>query len=102
MYLNVNKSPGPDNIHPNLLKQTSDQIAYPLKIIFHKSLEYGQLPQAWKQAEIRPIFKSGDRSNPSNYRPISLTSIVCKVMEKFIKNALNIHLINNNLLLTDL
>ena len=54
--LDVSKSPGPDNLHPKLLKETSSQIALPLKIIFEKTLSLGKLPTQWKQAEVRPIF----------------------------------------------
>ena len=58
----------------------------------------GCIPSQWKNAEVRPIFKKGDKSNPENYRPVSLTSVICKLFEKFIKEALNNHLINNNIL----
>ena len=52
--------------------------------IFGKSLETGSLPDDWRRANISPIFKKGERSKPSNYRPISLTSMCCKVMEHII------------------
>ena len=96
--LNQNKSPGPDNIHPHFLKNTSKSLAEPLFILFNKTMSEGIIPDDWKSAEVRPIFKKGDKSHPGNYRPVSLTSVVCKVMEGFVKKSLYNHLIDNNLL----
>ena len=96
--LNQNKSPGPDNIHPHFLKNTSKVLAHPFTILFNKTLSEGYIPDDWKSAEVRPIFKKGDKSQPGNYRPVSLTSVVCKVMEGFIKKSLYNHLIDNNIL----
>ena len=96
--LNANKSPGPDNIHPKLLKLCCKTLSTPLKILFDCSMNNGCIPNEWKNAEVRPIFKKGDKTNPGNYRPVSLTPIICKVFEKFIKNSLNNHLIVNNIL----
>ena len=69
--LNPNKSPGPDNIHPKLLKNASKSLASPLKALFDHSLLEGSIPSEWKCAEIRPIFKKGDKTQPGNYRPVS-------------------------------
>ena len=96
--LNSNKSPGPDNLHPKFLKLSSKSLAKPFTLLFNKTLSHGCIPDEWKIAEVRPIFKKGDKSQPGNYRPVSLTSVVCKLMEHFIKQSLNAHLINNNLL----
>ena len=98
LNLNINKSPGPDNFHPKLLKYSAESLAKPLKILFDKTLLEGELPLDFKLAEVRPIFKKGSKTSPGNYRPVSLTSIVCKIMESFIKKSLNEHLINNNIL----
>jgi len=69
-------SPGPDNIHPILLKRFSTQLAIPLQIIFQKSLTQGQLPSDWKNARITPVYKGkGSRHEFINYRPVSLTSV---------------------------
>ena len=96
--LNSNKSPGPDNFHPKFLKSSSKSLAKPLTILFNRTLSEGCIPEDWKLAEVRPIFKKGDKTQPGNYRPVSLTSVICKIMESFIKKSLNTHLINNNLL----
>ena len=61
----------------------------------------GKLPSSWKEAEVVPIFKKGKKSSAGNYRPVSLTSVICKVFEKFIRDALDNHFTNNNLLSPD-
>ena len=81
-----------------ILKHCAAQLATPLSRIFEASLTEGKLPQEWKNAKITPIFKKGSRSKPGNYRPVSLTSQVCKVLERIIKRAINAHLSSNHLL----
>ena len=76
--LNTNKSPGPDGIHPLVLKELADVIAMPLTVLFNMSIQCGKLPSEWKTAVIKPMYKSGSRSLPVNYRPVSLTCIACK------------------------
>ena len=92
--LNVNKSPGPDGLHPRILKELATELSIPLKFLFDKTLLHGKLPSQWKLAEVRPIFKKGVKTTPGNYRPVSLTSIICKVFEGFIKESIFKHLIN--------
>ena len=99
--LKINKSPGPDGIHPRLLKELAVEISIPLTFIFNKSIKDGTIPSKWKVAEVRPIFKKGNKTNPGNYRPVSLTSVVCKVFESFIRDKLFKHLVDNNLLSND-
>jgi len=96
--LNVSKSPGPDRIHPRVLRELHAELALPLSVLFNKSIREGVVPRAWKVAEVRPIFKKGDKKEPGNYRPVSLTSVVCKVFEGFVRDALNKHLSGNDLL----
>ena len=97
--LNVNKSPGPDGIHPKILRELCNELSYPLKVLFDKTMNEGKLPKGWKEAEVRPIFKNkGSKSSPGNYRPVSLTAVICKIFEKFVRDALCKHFTDNNLL----
>ena len=84
--LNPSKSPGPDGLHPKVLKEASHEIALPLAIIFRKSMDEGNVPDGWRIAEVTAIFKKGSPAEAGNYRPVSLTSIVCKIMESVIRN----------------
>ena len=91
--LKISSSPGPDGIHPRILRETASSVSGPLAEIFRKSLSCGRLPQDWKLGSVTPIFKKGDRSLPGNYRPVSLTSVPCKVLESLIRDQLVEHLI---------
>ena len=82
------KSAGPDNLHPRVLKEVATLIAQPLAQIFENSWCSGVVPKDWKKANVVPIFKNGRKVDPANYRPISLTSILGKILEKFIKEAI--------------
>lgn len=97
-HLQPDKSPGPDGLHPRVLKECAEVLARPLTSIFRSSLREGKLPQSWKEANITPVYKKGSRSDPGNYRPVSLTAICCKIMEKLVRNAMLKHLIENQLL----
>ena len=96
--MNINKSCGPDNIHPRMLKELVDIMAGPIALLLNRTIHEGVIPIDWKKANVSPIFKKGSRSRASNYRPISLTSIVCKLMETFVKRRLLDHLVKENLL----
>ena len=96
--LKIGKSPGPDQIHPRVLKECAEAFKKPLKKIFISSFESGKLPEDWKQAEVCAIFKKGSRKSCNNYRPVSLTSIVCKLMESIIRDVLMSYILNNDLL----
>ena len=96
--LKSNKAPGPDNIHPAVLRECCDVLSVPLSIIFSKCFDAGVVPSDWRIANVTPIFKKGNHSLPCNYRPISLTSVVCKVMESIVKDAVLDHLLGNGLL----
>ena len=98
--LNSSKSQGPDNIHPKLLKETQSIIKKPLQIIFEKSLSEGKTPKIWKNANVTAIFKKGEKSKAENYRPISLTSVPGKLMERLVRNAIVDHMTENNLFST--
>ena len=96
--LKPSKSPGPDGIHPRVLKELAAEVATPLQIIFQSSVFSGTIPQSWKMANITPIFKKGDKRDPSNYRPVSLTSIVSKILERIIRDNLIDQFRRNHLL----
>ena len=69
-----------------VLKEACNEIALPLVIIFRKSMDEGKVPDGWKVAEVIAIFKKGSSAEAGNYRPVILTSIVCKMMESLIQD----------------
>ena len=96
--LNPHKAAGPDQFKPIVLQKLHAELAPIIQVIFQKSLDSGKLPHIWKEANVSPIFKKGDRSDPANYRPISLTCVLCKVMEHIVASNLTKHLANSNIL----
>ena len=96
--LDTNKSPGPDNLHPRLLKEIAAIIAEPLRRNFQTSLTTRELPGDCKIANITLVFKKGNRSKPENYRPISLTSVVVKILERIVDDSILKHLTTNKIL----
>ncbi len=96
--LNPNKTPGIDNIHPRVLKQLATELKEPICKIFKKSLEEGKIPKVWKKARISAIYKNkGNRKVAGNYRPVSLTSMMCKILEKIIREDIINHFTRNGL-----
>ena len=91
-------APGPDKLSPRLLKSVVDQISAPLSTIFKKSIDEGVVPEDWRTANVTPIFKKGSKASVGNYRPVSLTSVLCKVMEGILKDALMKHLLQNDII----
>lgn len=91
-------SPGPDNIPNILLKEGGTQLLEVLVSFFQNLLDTGSVPSEWKLATVIPVFKNGSRSECANYRPISLTCSLCKVLERLIKDRILSHLLSNNLL----
>lgn len=97
--LQANKSFGPDEIHPKMLIELADYFAEPLAIIMNKTLEEGALPNDWKLAHVTPIYKNKGAQNLAiNYRPVSLTSVVCKMLESILRKHIMDHLVKENLL----
>ena len=83
--ISASSAPGPDGIQASFWKKCAIELAVPLQMLFIQSLESGIIPECLKRAAIVPIFKSGDKSLPSNYRPISLTPILMKIFERVIR-----------------
>ena len=90
--LNIHKAMGPDQINAKILKELQDILTPILEIIFNHSLNTGIVPSDWKLANITPLFKKGDHSQPNNYQPISLTSIVSKLFEHILSSNIRKHL----------
>jgi hypothetical protein len=96
--LNPHKAAGPDDISPHVLKELAPTIAPALTTIFTRSYDTGEVPDAWRKANVAPIYKKGPKCEPSNYRPISLTCIACKLMEHVVASNIMKHGNNNNIL----
>ncbi|MES9884607.1 MAG: reverse transcriptase family protein, partial [Sedimenticola sp.] len=96
--LKVDKSQGPDEVNPQVLKECRMSLVDPLTRIFKMSLDSGILPSDFKKANISPIFKKGSRSSPGNYRPVSVTSIPGKILESIIRDSMVTHLERNELI----
>jgi len=89
---------GPDEMGPRLLQELEDAAAKALTIIFRRSLESGVVPEDWRRANVTPIYKKGAKTDPGNYRPVSLTSVCCKMLETLLKTAIVAHLETNGLI----
>ena len=99
--INASKASGPDNIPNRVLKECATELAPAIAVLFQQSLNTGTLPDAWTSANISPIFKKGDRHKAENYRPVSLTSVLSKLLEHIVCSNMLQHLTNNKVL-TDL
>ena len=96
--LNTLKSPGPDNLHSRVLKEVAQSIAKPIQQLFSLTMNKGSLPLIWKRANVSPIFKKGKKQLASNYHPVSLTCIWCKVKESIIRDYIIAHMNANGLI----
>ena len=85
--LDKSKSMGPDGVHPKLLSTLAknSEFVTSITLLFKKCFETSSIPSQWKTANVRALHKKGSKTDPSNYRPISLTCIICKVYEKLIR-----------------
>ena len=96
--LKPDKSPGPDGISPRILKELRSELAPACTTLFQKSYDTGEVPQDWKLAHVCPIHKKADKSSPENYRPVSLTCVLSKVMETVIREHVMKYLSENNII----
>ena len=96
--LNPRKAAGANQVPTRILKEHAATIAPVLQIIFQQSLDTGDVPEDWRQANVTVVFKKGERSQPSNYRPVSLTCLTCKVLEHIISSTIRAHLDQHNIL----
>ena len=96
--LDTKKATGLDNIPGKFLKMAGDIVAPSLSAIFNQSMSTGIFPFDWKKARVTPIFKNGNKTDPNNYRPISVISLVAKIFEKLIHDQIYEYLNKNNLL----
>ncbi|RVE49051.1 hypothetical protein evm_006297 [Chilo suppressalis] len=96
--LDVHKASGPDGIPAIVLRSCAPELTPVLTRLFQLSLATGKVPSSWKLANVQPVPKKGSRTDPANYRPISITSILCKSMERILNHRLLAYLESNDLL----
>ena len=96
--LHPNKASGPDGIPARLLKELAKELSPVFTTLFQASLDQSKIPEDWKSAYITPLFKKGDPLKASNYRPVSLTSIPCKLLEHIVHSNVINHLLSHKVL----
>ncbi len=96
--LRATSAPGPDGIGPGLLLELQQPLVPALNVLFRKLLDENHTPDDWKEANVTPIFKKGAKKDPSNYRPVSLTSVCCKIFESLLSDEIMDHLERNGLI----
>jgi hypothetical protein len=96
--INPHKACGPDGIRPRVLKELCYELAPALTVLFQSSLSSGTVPADWRDAHVAPIFKKGEQYDPANYRPVSLTSVVCKLLEHIIVSGVMKHFEDHKIL----
>ena len=96
--INPFKATGPDEIPAFILKNTADSLSPYLTYLYQFSLDTGTVPDDWRKANVVPIYKKGEKHVASNYRPVSLTSIVCKLLEHIIHSTVMGHFEHHRIL----
>lgn len=88
----------PDNIPFVFLKNTAEVLCHPLEYIYNRSLMSSEIPSRWRHSYVSPIPKKEPLTDPSNYRPVSLTSLLCRLFEKHMLKEMNTHIMRNQLI----
>ena len=96
--LNPSKAMDLDKLHPRILKELAVELGPVFAHLFQQSLDYSEIPEEWSLANICPLFKKVDRALASNYRPVSLTCILCKLLEHIVYSNIMDHLEKHNLM----
>ena len=96
-----NSASGPDKFPITILKECKKELAKPLCLIWKRSLETGEIPDKYLKQTIVPIFKKGNKADPANYRPVSLTSHLIKILERIIRKKLLEYIDANNIIVTE-
>ena len=94
-HLDTCRSMGPDGIHQRVLRELAEELSKSLSIIYQQSWLTREVQDDWRITNVTPIYKKGQKGDPGNYRPVSLISILGKIMEPFILSALTGHVKDN-------
>ena len=94
--IKATKSKGPDNIHPKFVKECKKSMLLPLQLTFTKSLNEGKIPDVWEVGHISATHKNGPRTKAEHYRPINLTSLPGKILERLIRDEIVDYMTKNN------
>lgn len=95
--LNISKSPGSDGLHPRILHDLYEKLSKLTTLIFRHSIVIKEVPDEWREGCITALFKKGNRKLPSNYRPVNLTCMLCKLLESFVREHIVDHMKKNTL-----
>ena len=95
------KATGPDDIPAFMLKNTAEHLSPYLTRLYQLSMDQGSVPEDWRTANIVPVFKKGEKHTAANYRPVSLTSITCKLLEHIVHSTIMDHFHRNTILCDD-
>ena len=98
--VNVSSTPGCYGVHPQVLRSCAGLLAYPLTLLFERSLRSSDIPSPWKWSVVVPLFKSGSSSSLTNYCPVSLTSVCCKTTERVVTEKFYVYLEEDNNMLS--
>ena len=90
-----------DCVSPRIIKEMGDHLLEPLEIIYNLSIKHGTVPSLWKKATVTALHKGEDKHNAQNYRPVSITSVLCRIMERILKKYIVQHIEENELLASE-